>query len=461
MELDDAPIPSPDEVQGQLAPMLASAIFKQREKPSLVFQLLVEKAILGVSLTEKQIRREIFPAPHYDPFKTHVRTAINAVRGMIKRFYEGEGRDDLVVISLPKRPSQKESGKPRGKAYLVVYTYSKSHSDNIAFALGMQFQKRMTPRSLLRAQEIFLGVVDRQPDHFEARSRRAACLCMLAIFVPCRLPKKLLLDEALYVAQGLVDQYPDNWRAHTALAVGRLCRYDLLDATQAFGHALILAEDQVQYDPWLAAGLLAAGHLEAASRTAFALADKRISDPAAWIAYAFYLYFEREFEKSAKILHWSLTLDVTFWLGHLGLTFVYLAMDCPAEALSHYQRMQALLGDARPVMQGLGLLVAHRALKHENLIPSLIQHNAQELSLKPDDNTDWTQMALLAIATGDLALAVKRLVLAWQYSEPLVMLLRFWPVMDPLRALQEFQNLLRDTDVRLPDDDPPDTQPLV
>src|ERR1700731_2485134 len=113
----DNPEASPGDILQQLKRILASSTFVTRVKPSQVFLILVEKSIEGLTLSEEDIRSEVFPDPPYDREATHVRTALNTVRKLLESYYKGPGLQDPVIIRLPKKFSNEAKRTHKGQSY--------------------------------------------------------------------------------------------------------------------------------------------------------------------------------------------------------------------------------------------------------------------------------------------------------------------------------------------------------
>lgn len=112
MQSEEQPIHATDpgehseRIRAQLEKMLASSGFAQSSRMRRFLGYVVECSLNGETnrLKETSIGVEVFDrTPSYDP-KTEpiVRTEAHRLREKIREYYEGEGSNDRVIISLPK-----------------------------------------------------------------------------------------------------------------------------------------------------------------------------------------------------------------------------------------------------------------------------------------------------------------------------------------------------------------------
>jgi Tol biopolymer transport system component len=90
----------------QLERLLASPGFRRNERMSRFLRFLTERHLDGQDnqLKESVIAVEVFGRkPDHDPFQDSiVRTEAGRLRGRLAEYYVGEGKDDAVIIELPK-----------------------------------------------------------------------------------------------------------------------------------------------------------------------------------------------------------------------------------------------------------------------------------------------------------------------------------------------------------------------
>lgn len=98
--------PAPDRVRQQLERLLASPVFVGSARLRRFLEFVVEKSLAGEGdrLKEYVIGIEVFDRDaEYDPrVDSIVRVEAARLRAKLSEYYQGEGRDDAVVLTLPK-----------------------------------------------------------------------------------------------------------------------------------------------------------------------------------------------------------------------------------------------------------------------------------------------------------------------------------------------------------------------
>lgn len=95
----------PEATQRQLERVLASPGFSRNERLSQFLRFIVEQHLEGkdAELKESVIALEVFGRPDHDPQQDSiVRTEASRLRARLNEYYLGQGRNDPVVIDLPK-----------------------------------------------------------------------------------------------------------------------------------------------------------------------------------------------------------------------------------------------------------------------------------------------------------------------------------------------------------------------
>lgn len=115
--------PSHELVQAQLEKILLCDGFARNERQSRFLRFVVEGRLAGrvAELKESLIAIEVFGrAPGYDPRQDSVvRTEASRLRTRLTEYYAGEGRQDGLIIELPKGgyvPSFRQTGENRSSA---------------------------------------------------------------------------------------------------------------------------------------------------------------------------------------------------------------------------------------------------------------------------------------------------------------------------------------------------------
>ncbi len=86
----------------QLERMLCDPLFLARPKQALIFEYLVQQALDGAKIYEDTLFTKFFSDKRYAESTTGVRTNVSLIRTqLLKAYYDGNGKYDPVVISLP------------------------------------------------------------------------------------------------------------------------------------------------------------------------------------------------------------------------------------------------------------------------------------------------------------------------------------------------------------------------
>src|SRR5215470_132517 len=100
------PVADGSAVRAQLDKILASPVFVNSPRMSRFLRFVVETTLdgKGESIKEYVVATEVFEkAEDYDPqADSTVRTEASKLRSRLTRYYETEGREDRVVITIPK-----------------------------------------------------------------------------------------------------------------------------------------------------------------------------------------------------------------------------------------------------------------------------------------------------------------------------------------------------------------------
>lgn len=365
MPEDIDPKPGATEIRVQLARILASPEFVRRQKPAEVLQFLVDAHLEAGKPIEEDIRKKIFPTPPYDPEGTNARNAVSTVRQFIRGFYLGAGREDPVLIELPKKFSPTASRKEKSESYPVVCRYNPRQRDFLPFKLARQAIDSASPHGIQRALETLNPILQNNPEHLEATIAKIECLCLMALCIPATLPRRELHAESITAALRLAEKNPEDWHAHLLLGAALTFVCDWNRATIALLTAMRLDRAMTIRSLWLAAMCIFDGDFKNAVIFTDLIAQERGTDFIAWAAYGFSLYMARDFERALDIFSPIARIQKNFWIPHLGLALVSLAMGDAKGALENCNRASILVGDLHAVLPAVGLHAANIVAKDD------------------------------------------------------------------------------------------------
>jgi len=436
--------PTRTEVEWQLARMMDNADFASRPQQAKLLAFIVNGTLDGEEITEKYIRGEFFPSPPYKPESNIARRTIDLIRDLLTEYYVYDGRDDLVIISLPQSPPGKRIKFQAGKAYTPLFGYNPRHPDSRKFRLGSHFLQQRSPTAISEALAHLHEVTALHGGHSPAHTGLVEALCTMTLYMSRSSPSVEILTLAGQIANDAVGLAPDDWYSHAVRGVVLLCADQLQQANHEFAKSLEHDRLQTLNYAWYHAFLFRTGKQNRALELAKLYAIDHVESPYAQALYGLYLYAMRRFKESDAALKAALKLDRNCWLPHLVLCVLHLSLERPDDAWSHYQRLQIVVGEEHGqwIMPGLAAICVSRAGNVSEEERDRTLRWCEELIAQIDEDQDWFQSALACLALGEPQKAVWALEHAYCEHHPLVLWLNTWPIFDPIRKRRDFLDIL-------------------
>src|ERR1700679_4126866 len=104
--VDNEVEPSAQEIEDELHRILSSKVFAMAQRSQDFLRYVVERSLTDAPppLKEFAIAMDVFARSHdYDPaIDATVRVEAGRLRSRLREYYDGEGKDDPVVIDIPK-----------------------------------------------------------------------------------------------------------------------------------------------------------------------------------------------------------------------------------------------------------------------------------------------------------------------------------------------------------------------
>lgn len=445
--------PQKSEIEHQLARILSAKVFKSKQVASDILRLLVSEALEGRTLTQKDIRKKLFTAPGYQPLTPLVRTHISKIRQSLREYYRDHGLNDPVLISLPIEPRTKRSklskagerskrdraaASARQEGYPVHFSYNR---DDFLIRVGLRFLAEPSPYRLRRALQIFEQILSRDPEHVAAMLGRAECLCIMALFSPNVRTRSALINDALTASTNALAKDPTYWQAKVVAAAALLCDFKLSRAAELLVDTLDPQFATTHNSFWIVLVHLLQNNFQIARTLSKYLTISQPENPVALMASAFYLYLTSDFIGAEEQFMVFIDLHKDFWLAYLGLSLVCLSTERPKDALTFHAKATALLPENDVVVMPSVARLASLRIDREAPLPDYVNADWEAWLALPQTQKDWTQGAIAMIDL-DPALSVRSLSMAIHRREPLVLLLPFWPIFDPLREREDFKELI-------------------
>lgn len=409
--------------------------FKNAENQSEFLGCVVRMTFSGKLTTEDAIGKKLFGSKYTTDQSTDVRVTAGNLRNTLIKYYENEGLNDLVIIALPKPPSDRSLKLPRGDAYKPFFRYNPNHEIAREYVSGVFHLRPAAHFKLQVAAEHFDNVLHLQPNHVDALIGMAETSLLYAFAYPSR-HEDSLMKSAVHCGNRAVKINSQYWHAHAVLGAAHYFSFRYSAARASFEEALRLDKAKTLRYGWYHAFLLADRKIE----DALSLAKKRSeSDPTDTFPkalYGLYLYLNRDLDAAKKVLTGSLLIDQNCWASRLGLTLVELALGNTKEALLHHNLLEAtvLNHPADLLFPGLSacLFVAANLPDLEEL-----KQKVGTVIFEKDEHIPWSQAGIAALAFDDLEGSVRSFSKAWTYHEPIFAFLDLLPLLDPWRQLGE------------------------
>jgi len=251
-------------------------------------------------------------------------------------------------------------------------------------------------------------------------------------------PPREVFPKAREAASRALALAPDLAEAHTALAYTRFVYdWNWQEAEEGFWRALALNPNYATAHQWLSFLLAALG------RSTESLDHARRGwelDPLSRVINSdlgLVLYFAGKFEEALEQYRATLDLESGFAYAHFGAALAYAALERFDEAVDEgYQAVRKSNGNSA-MQAALGYALG-RAGRIEEARAQLQKIN------QGSDRTEIaaSRLALVHVGLGEDELALDLLAQACEQRSRFVVLLKIWPVFEPLRSHPRFQDLL-------------------
>jgi tetratricopeptide (TPR) repeat protein len=458
--------PSQREVERALERIIGNAAFAKAPKQAAILRFAVEQTLNLRDISEKEIAFAVFGA--YDPNSPKIRVNVRHLRDRMREYYNGPGRDDLVIITLPPGP-----------AYRPIFSHHHDSSCLIHYRHGMAHLSDPL-RSFLEMHEAireFSASIEAQPTFAPAYARKSESELLeyiLSDAFDLKRPHILGdLPDFGFSIQKALELDPQLALAHIVNGAVRVAYGDREGANEAFARALTLDPVETRQNWWYAAYLLTIGRRDESLEIARDLAKENLENQNAELLYALFLYIVGQHHDAGSIV--SQTFGSTEFyrpaeerpLRTLLWGLICLAQNHLHDALKWLERASRVT-DAelhiirgfisyqdRPIRYG-GLLLACLTRLAKDEVPREYPPNWPEEAKnipferqKAELVTDLERshyvtpfnLALVFMALGKENKAIAALRLAGRRNV-LTTWLHLWPFLDPLRGHKLFRGLV-------------------
>lgn len=343
--------PTRNEIERQLERMLAHPMFQAQAQRASIFKYLVENALEGKNVDELDLFTRFYSIREYQNHSTKVRTTVNHIRTLLlAEYYEGDGKDDPVIIDLPAPERTKLPGgkfrivrHPPGKAYAPEFSYNPRSGIAREFAIAnhlLRGSAAQVDKGLEHLDKIFKTEAD-HPDIVLGAAEAIAGKMLLGMYEAYL--RDTLVAAFLQWIQDISAKVPDYWRVPMVRGLLYFCGGNQDEAAKEFENALRLDRQSVIGRGWYTCFLFETGRREEAVSQLGLEADERADEPDIRALYGVLLCKANHFEDAARVLAEALTLDRNCWTAQYGLTLLHTLTRQREKAMEARKRLRELM----------------------------------------------------------------------------------------------------------------------
>jgi tetratricopeptide (TPR) repeat protein len=284
-------------VRNQLDHMLASKRFVNAPSQAAFLRLVADWTLRGKECSENAIGPVLFPGFLKDE-SLDVRVTIRSLRKTIGKYYAHEGREDLVVIAIPKASPQDRRNQKPGESYAPTFSYNPEHNATYEVRLGQFFlDRRRSLDDLLEASDHFAKACAIVPRHLGAVIGHAEVLIALKAVANADIDDST--EKAVELLGAVKSASPLWWKPHAVYGWLMVVANHHAEAEVAFNTALSLDEDGTKHYRPYHGYLLAAGRVDEAMHLS---RDGIIRDPRDTDAYRHYFHIALHAQRTEEAL---------------------------------------------------------------------------------------------------------------------------------------------------------------
>ena len=256
--------PTPPEIEKQLERIVASETFATSPTPRKLLEEIVTNEQRGKVITEYELGILVCGKPEgWKPkFENAVRQQGVNLRKLLREYYSREGKEDLVVIEVPKR-----------KGYKPEYQYNSITRSLRLYRGAVEVFEQTFPQVLVTATRPVLstlrGCIEANDSYAPAHAAMGEILLLYMLCdEPTYFAPKRMVAEAEQEARNCLSLEPNHWLAHIVVGAVHCCRFEWEEADFAFEAALRIEREKTTRHFFYLAYLAAMGRTEDAIRLA-------------------------------------------------------------------------------------------------------------------------------------------------------------------------------------------------
>ncbi len=307
-----------------------------------------------------------------------------------------------------------------------------------AYILGRYHLCRWTPDEITMAKQLLEEAIARDSQFALAYDALAEIYWWIGFLGMVR-PKDAF-SAGVFCALRAIEIDDTLAEAHSMLGTFRKeLDYDWPEVQREMAQALELdsGSPAVRFR-YALSGLMPLGRLDEAVEQMESVLESDPLSPLmrAWLCAM--LYFGRRYEESVEQLRVLIELDPSYYLGYLVLGQVRSAQGAFGEAIASLRKAAALSGNAPLVLGWLGMTLAMsgNTIEAQEVLAGL--HAAAAQTYVPPTSFAWIHLGL-----GEIDYAFTWMDRAIEERDPIIVPIRSFPFLDPLRTDLRFAGLLR------------------
>jgi len=308
--------------------------------------LVVNRALKGKKTSERIIGAELVRGFSKDE-NTDVRVTASNLRKSLRKYYSGEGREDLVIIALPDPPADRSVKLLPGEAYTPLFFYNPNHTAAKEIKLGEFYLRRGLAKDCDEAINHFAKAFKLAPNSIVAALGAAEALCQaFQVYVGIKeAERQEWLHSASDIIAKTVRMAPGFWRTRAARGYLLTCLKDFMSAEAEFNVALSI--DRASTERHL--GFLV--YLVAVNRDSDFLQlmkkhlDSHVDEISAYAYYGMALLSANRLDDAEKFLKEALEMDRSNHALHVSLALLYASQGRTSEATYHLEFVKPLVDE--------------------------------------------------------------------------------------------------------------------
>jgi tetratricopeptide (TPR) repeat protein len=425
----DGGIPTDAEVERQLNRMLAHKSFTASPNRAMLLEYVVKNCLLSQEISEDIIGYALFPG--YAPdVSNDVRVTASNLRKTLSEYYAGDGADDLVRVGLP-----------RGPKYRPDFTYNPRAACVAHYRLGREYLSRTHYVDILLARDEFVKARLKTPAFTPALSAQADAELRAQVLNRFVEGERSAFDflRVEEIAVRAVEQDPAYWHGHYMHAVAKACQWQWEEAKKSFEKAVQLNPEECGGRFWYSFFLMVTADADSHLQTVEAVARHRAEDLLAQLTAGVLFYLSGAFQKAWEFLDTAYRLDIANWIVRVMFAMVNISLGELGDADGNLSLVHALPESThRPYEKMVPGLVAQLRVKRGD-VPAA---KNILLRMKRNPHRRPEQLLMAHLAVGETKKAIEALEELAEEHHPLMLAVRHWPLLDPLRDNPAFEALI-------------------